>query len=92
MRLIDAKHLIRVREDFLFSELESKSNLNIFNKKTMVKVRKVFISQLISDLNALVAALINLPKGAKLIFSDSLHDTCSARLEAVLGQQEASQL
>jgi hypothetical protein len=58
----------------------------------MVKVRKVFISQLISDLNALVAALINLPKGAKLIFSDSLHDTCSARLEAVLGQQEASQL
>jgi hypothetical protein len=46
-----------------------------------------------ADLNALEAALIQLPKGCgKLIFGNSLHDPYQARLEAVLAQQEASQL
>jgi hypothetical protein len=57
----------------------------------MVRVRKViFLSILkvvIADLNALVAVLIQLPTGG-----DSLHDPYLARLESVLGQQEANQL
>jgi hypothetical protein len=51
----------------------------------MVRVRKVFISQL--DLNVLVMVLIQPPTdGGELICGDSLHDPYSTRLEAVLGQ------
>jgi hypothetical protein len=52
-----------------------------------------FLNEVITDLNALVAALIKLPRGGgELIFSNSLHDPYPARLKAVLGQREASQL
>jgi hypothetical protein len=52
-----------------------------------------FFKEVTADLNALVTALIELPKGSsELIFDNSLPDSYPARLEAVLGQREASQL
>jgi hypothetical protein len=52
-----------------------------------------FLKVVIADLNELVAALIQSPKGGgELIFDNSLHNLYPARPEALLGQQEASQL
>jgi hypothetical protein len=64
----------------------------------MVRVRNVFIFStflkvVIVDLNSLVAVFIQLPGGGgKLIFGNSLYDPYLARLKAVPGQREASQL
>jgi hypothetical protein len=78
-------------------KLESKSNLNISIERRWLEIeRRLFLSfsqVVIADLLSLVAVRIQPPTGGdELIFGNSLHDPYPARLEAVLGQREASQL
>ncbi len=75
--------------------MRSKSKLNSLIEKQLLELKKgdnlkTFLNVDSTDLNVLVTALMVLPKGvSKLIFGDGSDDFLPARLEAILGQQEA---
>ncbi len=78
-------------------EVESYSNLNISLKRQWLELERCLFLNFPQGshchLNALVEVYIQPSKdGCEHVFGNRLHDPSPARLEAVLGQQEASQL
>ncbi len=79
----------------LFNRLSYKSKLESLHKKTMVRGRKMFISQLFSTESLLIQMFLSQRSyhclgSAELIFSDDPHDLFPASLEPFLVQQRSA--
>ncbi len=78
-------------------EVESKSNLNCLIKREQWELERCLFLNFSQgshhQFKCTCAAVIAQPKGScKLVFSNGMHNPYPACLEAVLGQQETSQL